>query len=98
MSISLSLNNPKAKGKSEQAVLYLGEANTLDLVFTKKGNVRNPKAGDTFKVVFPKPLLASASKANLGSSDWTATVTADDDNYTFKFKFWQAYLVKSKKG
>lgn len=85
MALTLNIQNPNSK-PADQAVLYLGEGNTINLVFTKKGNVRSPKQGDTFTVVFSKTLLASASADNLASGQpWTAQVASSAASYTFNF-------------
>lgn len=86
MRISLAIKNPDSKPTPNQSVLYLGEKNTLDFVFTKKGNGPHPGPHDTFTIIIPKDLLASASPANLGSSDWTAQVEDGGSSYTFNLQ------------
>ncbi|HMQ82458.1 MAG TPA: hypothetical protein PKA00_06110 [Saprospiraceae bacterium] len=82
MSISVAIQNPNSK-PANQAVLYLGEKNTLHFIFTKMGNVQDPRPGDQFIIKIPAGLLEAAGAANVDSPDWNAQVTHSGTEYSF---------------
>ncbi len=68
-SISLSIQNPGTT-PADAPYLYLGQANTLNLVFTSNMGVSTLNPGDKFTLILPANLLAAPSAENLNSPDW----------------------------
>ncbi len=86
--VNFAIDNPEANG---DPVLYLGQDNTLQFVFTNNGlgnYTLTPQ--DTFTIIIPGTLLASASADQLSSTDWVVKSLTQpsnsDANFTFELR------------
>lgn len=85
--ITFSIQNPSST-PANQAYLYLGQANTLNFVFSNPPNlnIKQLNPGDIFRIAIPSNLLVSADEKQLNSPDWTVQViqpSSGNANYTF---------------